>query len=101
VVPLTEPVEGPPVAGPVNAPPLLLDPEPLPELDPLLEPEPPLDPELELLPDPELLPELERPLGVHPGAGPAGNSMPLPSAMYVEQSGNVTFPLTIVNVAPL
>ncbi|MEI6670100.1 MAG: hypothetical protein WCP29_18280 [Acidobacteriota bacterium] len=106
VVPLTAPVPGPPVRGPANvAPPLLeLAPPEVPPLELLVDPpllelllellDPPLDVlvdppplELPLLPDP--------PAGVHPGAWPADNNMPFPSAIYIEQSGNVTLPSTI------
>ncbi|MEI6670101.1 MAG: hypothetical protein WCP29_18285 [Acidobacteriota bacterium] len=107
------------MAPPLLEPPpleLLVDP-PLP-LELLVDP-PPLEllpePPLELLVDPPLLelllelldPPLELPLlpdppaGVHPGAWPADSNMPLPSAIYQLQSGNVTLPSTMVNVDPL
>ena len=100
MVPLTAPVAGPPVPGPANPlPPPLPAPELLPELEPLLLPLLDVLPELDPLLDPEL--ELPDPAGVHPGAGPAFSSIPLPSAIYIEQSGNVTLPSTIAYVAPL
>ena len=113
VPPLTEPVRGPPLEGPTNAGPLEL---PLLELLPLLLEPPELE---ELLPPlelplleldeldevDELLPPLELPLlllvvpldplDVHPSADPAGSNIPLPSAMYRLQSGNVTLPSTM------